>query len=465
MKRLSLEKTYWYQQFIAPRSSTPDDQRHELVLNTLLLGVIVASLLADFATVGNHLTDTTQVANSLVEVLGFTIILSVFLWLSRKGHFKVVSYVFLGFVLISAVAMLVLWGFMLPATQLAFIIALVLTGVLLPAKRALWLTFGMAVIILALSYMQVQGALRPDTSWVTERVKFADSFGFVSGLIIVGLVSWLANREIDRSLDRARRSEAELEAERDQLEVKVVERTRELERAQLERVIELQRLAEFGRLSAGLLHDVASPLTVASLNLKELGGKSEDLLVRQALQSLHYIERFLASARKQLKAQSDIGNFGVSSEIRQVVSMLNHRAREASVTVELKPGTRFKLLGDPVKFSQIMANLILNAIEAYERDIDPPLKRKVAIEARQEGKWTVVSVNDHGRGLKKSEMDRIFDTFYSTHDSSGTNMGIGLATVKRLVENDFEGKVKVSSSPRRGTTFTVYLRDATKGKD
>jgi len=269
----------------------------------------------------------------------------------------------------------------------------------------------------------------------------------------------LANREIDLSLKRARHSEAVLELERDQLEVKVVERTRELERAQLERVMELQRLAEFGRLSAGLLHDVASPLTVASLNLKELGGKSEDILVRQAVQSLHYIERFLDSARKQLKAQSIDGDFMVAAEIKQIITILKHRAREAAVSVDLKPSPRIKMFADPVKFSQIVANLILNAIEAYDHNSDESL-RKIVIDTKQEGKWIVISVTDHGRGLSKDQMGRIFDTFYSTQDTNGANMGIGLATVKRLVEHDFNGRVKVASTPKAGTVFTVYLKNS-----
>lgn len=458
MKKQLLKKHYWYKKILEPRSSTPDEQRHELILNILLTGMVVASLFTNLATIGNHLSDATQVANSVTEVLGFTLLLIWFLFLSRKGYYKVISYVFLGLLLFLAVYLLVNWGFTLPATQIVFVLTLVLAGVLISARKSLWLTFILAAAVLALSYIQIEGKFQPDMSWANEKAKFADSFGFVAGLLIIGLVSWLANREIDRSLMRARRSEAALEQEKDQLEIKVIERTRELERAQLERVIELQRLAEFGRLSAGLLHDVASPLTVASLNLKELGGKSEDLLVRQALQSLHYIERFLDSARKQLKAQSSEGNFLVSAEIKQVITILKHRARDASVAIELEPSPRVRLFADPVKFSQIMANLILNAIEAYEIGGNEP-NRRVIIKIRQDERATVVSVTDFGRGLSKDQIGRIFDTFYSTQQTNSSNMGIGLATVKRLVEGDFRGRVRVTSSPSKGTCFTVYLKN------
>jgi signal transduction histidine kinase len=394
----------------------------------------------------------------LVIVLGFSLIVFYLWWRSRHGHYKSSSYIVLGLFWLGATDLLLTWSFELPSTQLAFAMLVVIAGVLLTARAAIRLTLVLVVYILVLSYLQVYGNLKPDHAWLNQSLQLADAIGLIAGLLVIGLVSWLANREIDRSLERARRSEAALEAERDQLEVKVIERTKELERAQLERVMELQRLAEFGRLSAGLLHDVANPLTVASLNLKELGSKSQDMLVRQALKSMLYIERFLDSARKQLKAQSSVGSFVVAPEIRQVITILKHRAREVSVDLELKPSPRFKLMGDPVKFSQIMANLILNGIEAYDTSTDAT-KRKVSVNVQQDGKWTIITVTDHGRGLSKSQVGRIFDTFYSTHDTNGSNMGIGLATVKRLAENDFRGRVKVTSTPRGGTRFTVYLQD------
>jgi signal transduction histidine kinase len=453
----------YYQKLIAPRSSTPDDQRREFILNVILCGLALISLVADLTTVSNHLQgNNADQASSIVVVLGFSVFTFTLWWWSRRGHYRFASYVVLGLLWLGATQMLMTWSFELPATQLAFAILVVTASVLLTAKAALRFNLVLVAYVLVMTYLQVYRYLHPDHGWLNQNLQLGDGIGYISALLVITLVSWLANREIDRSLDRARRSEATLEAERDQLEVKVVERTRELERAQLLRVMELQRLAEFGRLSAGLLHDVASPLTVASLNIKELSHESQSLLVRQAMQSLHYIERFLESARKQLKAQGDINNFVVSSEIKQVISILKHRAREAGVTVELNPHGRFKLLGDPVKFSQIMANLIINAIESYEHAVTSEKRQQVSIRVKQDGGWTVITVTDHGKGLSDDQIGRIFDTFYSGQDKNGSNMGIGLATVKRLVTDDFRGKLKVTSSARNGTRFTVYLRSPRK---
>jgi signal transduction histidine kinase len=464
MQKLRPVTDYWYQRLIAPRSHSPDDRRRELILNILLCGLIGISLLGDAATIATHLHgNVPDPANSLAPVLAFTLVL-IGLWImSRKNRWRFSSYIILSFLLLVATQLTLMWSFELPGAQMTFTILLVLSGVLLSARTALKVTFGLAVYVLLISYGQVSGQLHPNTGWLDERAVFGDSVGFVAGLLIIGLVSWLANREIDRSLDRARRSEAALEIERDQLEVKVVERTRELEQAQLTRVMELQRLAEFGRMSAGLLHDVANPLTAASLNLKQLGITSRSSVpLRQALQSLHYIERFLEAARKQLKSQSSTTNFTVYKEVEQVMSILAHRARESGVSLKLHSKPRYKLYGDPVKFNQIVANLILNAIEAYDDSVPSARARRVLIDLEQGRQELKLTVTDYGQGLNQDQIENIFEPFYSTKSPNEPNMGIGLLIAKQRVEADFHGRIKVSSSPRHGTRFTVYLQNQAK---
>jgi len=138
--------------------------------------------------------------------------------------------------------------------------------------------------------------------------------------MIIGLVSWLSDREIDRSLCRARESEAALARERANLEIKVNERTQQLEETQLLHLMELRRFAEFGRLSANLLHEVANPLTAASLSLQLIDDRRYPGLVWQARKNLKHIERYVESARKQLKGQGEITTFCVRSELNQVTS-------------------------------------------------------------------------------------------------------------------------------------------------
>lgn len=453
---------FWYQKLIAPRAKSLDGQRRELILNILLAGLTLFSFLSIFIGVANDLEDDVPLSQA-GSVLSLTIFLAatIAIWrLSRLGLYKLCINTLLGLIFMIASNYLFTRSFELPATQLLFATFIAVAGVLLESRSALRVTGVTCLYLLLISYLQVHDLIHPNMKWLRQRLLMIDGFGLVASLALIGLISWLANREISKSLERARLSEAALAVERDQLERKVIERTRQLERAQLQRVMELQRLAEFGRLSAGLLHDVADPLTVASLNLQELGSESQSTLLKRALQSVQYIERFLAAARKQLESRGDLGLFTLNAEVKQVLSTLQHRASGASVKVVVTASNRCRLYGDPVKFNQIVANLVLNAIEAYNNF--SAAERIVKISLRQLKSGVNLEVSDHGKGMTAEQIEHIFEPFYTTKPRDQSNMGIGLSTVKKSVEVDFRGQIQVVSSPNKGTCFNVLLRDHKK---
>ena len=150
---------------------------------------------------------------------------------------------------------------MLPQSALTFIIAIVDSNVLISARLGILITGALAVTQIAVALAQLHHSLRLSLSWLRQSVSFGDSAGYAIVFIIIGVVTWLSNRETDRSLLRARQSEFDFAHERYSLELKMQSRTRELEESQYLRIVELQRFAEFGQSRANLLHEVASPLT------------------------------------------------------------------------------------------------------------------------------------------------------------------------------------------------------------
>lgn len=265
-----------------------------------------------------------------------------------------------------------------------------------------------------------------------------------------------AAHNLSHRLPLARRSkQIALARERDYLQAKVLERTQELEESQLMRVLELQRFAEFGRISGRLLHEVANPLTVATLNLSQLDHRQSSAL-RQASKSLRQLERYVMAARKQLASQSQSIEFRPLTEIRQVLMVLRPLARAEHIQVKLKVDAAVRLKGDPVKFSQIVSNLVANAIDAY-RDVDDKNRftPKVVIFMEQTSRRTQLHVQDWGQGIPREELPRLFEPFYSTKLSSQRGLGIGLEIVKQAVENDFGGHITIRSKAGHGTTFTV----------
>jgi len=104
---------------------------------------------------------------------------------------------------------------------------------------------------------------------------------------------------------------------------------------------------------------------------------------------------------------------------------------------------------DPDRINQVLLNLYLNAIEAMENGG----RLKVVLLLDEEKKWIKISVKDSGAGIKKEELAHIFDPYFTTKPS-GT--GLGLAIVHNII-NAHGGKMKVESSPKKGTAVTLFL--------
>ena len=251
-------------------------------------------------------------------------------------------------------------------------------------------------------------------------------------------------------------SEAALKRERDSLELKVAERSRQLEQAQLLHTLELQRFAEFGRLSASLLHELASPLTAASINLQQHTGKNSRALT-QVQKNLEQIQQYVLSARMQLQGEDTRKRFNVKNELAHISTLLMPLARNDQISVEFEQAGEYWLFGDPVKFNQMMGNLIMNAIDA-SRSGRSAKSKHVTIKVTADRDTVHLTVADWGSGIKSENLKHIFEPFYTTKSRRGRGLGIGLALVKAYVEDEFAGSITAQSSPKTGTVFSVRLR-------
>ena len=239
---------------------------------------------------------------------------------------------------------------------------------------------------------------------------------------MISLTSLLSNREISKSLRRARLSERALLKERSSLEEKVIERTSQLEQLQKERLLQEQRFAEFGRISAGLIHDIANPLTVATLRLEQLN-ESKSTEIVDVIESIKWLERYTNAARRQLMNESKVENIILAKEVSQIIDLTSHKARRRVVKVKSEIDNHVILFGDPSKFSQIMVNLISNAIDAYI--VTPSSQCIVLVTADKNIRETIVTVQDWGIGINKSEIENVFRPFYGTKRSGDRGQELG----------------------------------------
>lgn len=223
-----------------------------------------------------------------------------------------------------------------------------------------------------------------------------------------------------------------------------------------EHLSELERFAEIGRLSASLLHEISNPLTSALIWLERCSAKQSPYISHVSA-SVRLLQRYVEAARQQVRRESRSGHFYVRSELEQVRHVLSALAATRGVSLRFEQPRGCKMYGDPVKFQQIIANLLRNAIDAYDSRPAGGYK-PVRLRLRVGRDFLVIEVSDRGCGIAEDQLEHIFRPFYSTKAADGMGLGIGLFAVKRSIEDDFGGSIRVVSSSRRGTKFTARLR-------
>ncbi len=242
----------------------------------------------------------------------------------------------------------------------------------------------------------------------------------------------------------------------DWLKEETLRRTVLLIRVRRKQELELQRFAEFGRVSAGLIHEISTPLTSAAIILDEMESDYHgNELLQQARRNVRQLEKYVAVARNQLKGEQPKADFSLTVAIHEVKDLLNGRAERAGVKLLVNTIGRIRLYGDYVKFQQALANLVSNAIEAY--DSTATASKIVRIIVDQQANDAVISVIDNGKGIAKSDLEHIFKPFYSTKSRVDRGIGIGLSVVKQNIEENFDGTVSARSVYGRGTVFTISV--------
>lgn len=442
----------------ALRTTNPDQRGRELALRTLMLGTLGLTSGAFLIVCVNFVTLHLNYLLPRIAIIGVAIALIIGLYaLTVRGHVKFPAYSMLTFYFVAATAAVWLWGVETPIGVLLFALVVIFAGILLGARYSLYAVALVLTVQFSFVGLLHAGIASPDTSWAATPARAYDVVIFAIILGNIALVSWLFNRSIEHSLLRAQRSEKALLQQKKLLEVKVEERTRQVQLANLERIQELYRFAELGHVSVALLHDMANYLTVLSLDIEGLQKthRNQPTSIQRVEQSVHHLNSLIKQVRKQIKGETQPISFNIADEISQVMRVLQYKADAAHVTLQWQPEPHSKALGyvgSVNHFWQIIMNLISNAIDAYsEHDAE---NRVVHISAQTTPGGIIINVTDFGKGIATNHYHQIFEPFYSTK-KGGT--GIGLAITKRMVEKDFGGSITVMSKVKHGTTFTVTL--------
>lgn len=353
---------------------------------------------------------------------------------------------------------------MAAATIWLAIFIIVLSGVLIGTKKAFRGAIIAGIFLIIITYLQINIIIPTHGYWRGERYEFSNIIAHVILILVIIYIVWLSCLEIKKTLKWAQQKEATLQKERDLLEIKIMERTAQLHRAEAEKINQLYRLAEFGRLSSGIFHDLVNPLTAVSLNLEQIKDGAENKIsdaksyLNQALLATKKMEGLIAGIKKQIQQKNNKTEFSLNTEIIQIAQILSYKARLAKVKINFSAKEEIILYGEAMKFGQIIINLLANAIEASENSQTENKQEKIiTVNLTTFENNIVLTVNDQGAGIIPENLDKIFKPFFSTKKENDRGLGIGLASTKNIIENDFGGTISVVSQINHGSEFTVSL--------
>ncbi len=445
---------------VGARQEDEDKRRSELILNILLFGSIVCFSIINIIRLIDIISNPLDRGLSILYTLAILFLFIFLFWLSRKGKIRLAAWLFITIYSLPMIYSFLTWGADLPAALLLSILIIVLFGILINTRLVILSALAINIFLIAVTYLQFNNSIPVVSYWRSEKHEVSDAIVYMVIILIIATVAWLFSREIRRALSRARRSEQELKEERDNLEKTVIEGTTQIREVEKEKKNQLYRLAEFGRLSSGIFHDLINPLTAVSLNLEQMqndesrkvsGAKS---CLDSAILASRRMESLIVSIKKQIQKESHLNTFSVSEEIEQIIQLLDHKTKKAKARIEFNNLKDISIYGDPVKFGQIITNLLCNAIEAYESNTDQEYKDNlIEIALKENEENIIIMVSDRGPGISPENIDKIFQPFFSTKAETGRGLGIGLSSTKNLAEKDFKGSLKVTSELNKGACF------------
>lgn len=241
------------------------------------------------------------------------------------------------------------------------------------------------------------------------------------------------------------------------LEIKVKKRTNELVKMQ-EQLIQSEKLASLGKLSASIAHEINNPLgailVYGHLLLEETDKndahyKNINKIIKETSRCKDIIRSLLEFARPgELEKHSADVNEIVEKSLTVMKQQLNFQ--NLRLNKNFSP-TLPKIKADSIKMQQVFINIIRNAAEA----MDGKGLLTIRTFLTERGKYICIKFSDTGTGIKEEDKNRIFEPFFSTKDV-GKGTGLGLAISYSIVEQH-RGKIEVESKVGKGSSFAVKI--------
>ncbi len=365
-----------------------------------------------------------------------------------------------------------------------------------------WVIFLTSVMVFALK----DYGILPYNKWTVNAVAIGSSIeGILLSFAIANKINILKRQKEDASAQLIRT----VRYQNEMLEIKVQERTEELETAKNEiqsqydnlrvaqhKLIEAEKMAGLGQMTAGIAHELNNPINFVSSNVAPLHRDIQDVLTM--------LEDYRALGHAFTEADIKLLNeryekLGIDFVKKEIEALLNGIEEGSRRTAEIVKGLRVFARSDkddlvkanlnecllstlvvmksvikgqvtltkeldenmpsfycyPGKLNQVIVNLVTNAIQATNYMGKSPDERKVHIKTYYDDETIYLSVKDNGIGIDEEAMQKIFIPFYTTKPV-GEGTGLGLSITMGIVEAH-KGHIDVITEHGKGAEFVIHL--------
>lgn len=238
-----------------------------------------------------------------------------------------------------------------------------------------------------------------------------------------------------------------------------------------EDLIRVDRLAEIGRIAAGIAHEINNPLAVineiagwASVVIKDAKGLTEEdreelgeavrHIIEQTKRCRAITHQLLGFSRESAPEKSELD---LHELIKETITFLQPELKYKDIEIAYNfPGKPILVKTDAKMLEQVLVNLITNAIHAI---MDKPNgKGRIELRTAQKERFAEIAVSDNGPGIREEDQKKIFNLFFTTKPP-GIGTGLGLPICQNIMKK-LGGKISFETELGAGTTFVISIPSA-----
>jgi PAS domain S-box-containing protein len=237
------------------------------------------------------------------------------------------------------------------------------------------------------------------------------------------------------------------------------------------KMIQSERLAALGEMSAGMAHEINQPLNTLSIlfdnilfEARENHSVSEEYLVSKSnkiFNNILRIKNLIDHVREFSRSQESyiFTAFNINESILNALSMVSEQFNIAGIDLITSLNENLPLIkGNTYKFEQVILNLIINSKDALlekKNGLNEAFPMFIKIRTQFDDHHIFIEVEDNGTGIKEDHMDKILQPFYTTKET-GKGTGLGLSISYGLIK-EINGKIDIKSKVLKGTTISIEI--------